>query len=112
MARERELKEYNVIYSTRTDSIIYQTYKFTKEELEKLWVALDEGKRGIRTNFGYLVLTDVRAVVEYKEPPPQEEVKEESQMTTGIPSGDMQIMAYLRQLEKEAEDAVHEGRYF
>lgn len=111
MARERELKEYNIIYATRTDSIIYQTYKFTKEELENLWAALEEGKRGIRTNFGFLVLTDVRAVIEYKEPPKQEE-QEQSQMTTGIPNGDMAVMAYLKQLEKEAEDAEVEGRMF
>lgn len=110
MARQRELKPYNVIYATRTDSIIYQTYDFTKDELDRLWIALEEGKRGIRTSFGFLVLTDVRAIVEYKEPPKPEEP--ESQIASGIPNGDMAVMAYLKQLEKEAEDAVYEGRYF
>lgn len=111
MARKRELKAYNIIYATSTDAIIYQTYEFTKEELDDLYVALDEGKRGIRTNFGYLILKDVRSIVEYKEPEKQEEIPE-SQLTTGVPGGDLQIQAYLNSLAKEAEDAAFEGRMF
>lgn len=111
MARKRELKAYNIIYATSTDSIIYQTYEFTKEELDELYDALDAGLPGIRTNFGYLILKDVRSVVEYKEPEKQEEVPA-SQLTTGIPGGDLQVQAYLNALAKEAEDAAYEGRMF
>lgn len=108
MARKRELKSYNVIYSDGS----YQTFDFTKESYTTLQDALITGnRRAIVTNFGILVLKDIRTVVEYKEP----EVKEsapEPQLTTGIPGGDMQIMAYLKELEKLADDAEIEGRMF
>lgn len=107
MARKRELKAYNVIYSDGT----YQTFDFTKEEICQITSSLIEGIRAVAVSFGALVLSDVRTLVEYKEPEVKE-VEPEAQLTTGIPGGDMQVMAYLKELEKLADDAEIEGRMF
>lgn len=105
MARKRELKAYNVIYADGT----YQTFELTRDEFVRLCENIAFDKRVFNTRELLLVLTDVRTIVEHKEPEP---VKEESQLTTGVPGGDLQIQAYLNSLAKEAEDMDYERRMF
>lgn len=105
MARQRELKSYNVLYNDGT----YQTMDFTKEDIARLEDALIGNIRAVKVNFGVLVTTDVRTVAEFKEPEKVEEIPS-SQLTTGLPGGDMEINAYLRDLERLSEDAEYERR--
>jgi hypothetical protein len=91
---------YNIVYT----DLSYQSFDLTRDEFDRLCQALEEGKPGIRTKTGFIVLKDARTVAEYKAPP-----EPKPQLGSGLPDLDVETMEWIRQQEALAEELERRG---